>query len=81
MKKTTLFPALLLCLVMLLGVLSLPAHAENEPAAEGVCGESVTWTLRTDGLLILEGSGANYDYNDSYDYNIPWYSKASATAA
>ena len=37
--------------------------------AEGVCGDSVTWMLETDGDLYISGTGKMYDYTDS---NAPW---------
>ena len=42
-----------------------------ETLASGSCGETVTWTLTTDGNLTLSGNGAVENY-DSYK-NTPWY--------
>ena len=38
--------------------------------ASGTCGDNLTWRLTEEGELIIEGTGAMYDY--SYD-NSPWY--------
>ena len=32
---------------------------------EGLCGTSLTWTLTTDGVLTISGSGAMFDYSTS----------------
>lgn len=44
---------------------------------EGLCGTSLTWTLTTDGVLTITGSGAMFDYSTSkrpewypYEYAI-----------
>lgn len=38
--------------------------------ASGTCGENVTWTLDEEGVLILSGTGATYDYSSG---PAPWY--------
>ncbi len=63
---------LLLALVLVLGV---GAGAEDAPAAvvgEGSCGETLTWTLREDGVLTISGSGEMKSYFSSS--GVPWYS-------
>lgn len=42
----------------------------------GACGENVTWTLDSDGLLTISGSGAMEVYY--YDDDTPWYSYRSS---
>lgn len=37
----------------------------------GTCGENVTWTLTSDGVLTISGEGAMADY---YSSGAPWYS-------
>ncbi len=61
-------------LLALLLILGAGARAEGEPAAvvgEGSCGESLTWTLREDGVLTIAGSGDMKNY--SYSSDVPWY--------
>ena len=48
-----------------------------EIIASGVCGDDLTWTLDTDGLLTVSGTGDMADYNP--DNNItPWNSYLSS---
>ena len=46
---------------------------EPEPTvvASGTCGENVTWTLDSEGMLTISGTGAMADYGA---YDTPWYS-------
>lgn len=39
--------------------------------SQGNCGRTISWTLSTDGLLTLTGSGMTYDY--SSNKNAPWF--------
>ena len=41
------------------------------PVNSGICGDNVTWTLHSNGMLQISGSGKMYDY--SYSSNVPWY--------
>ncbi len=63
--------SLLLALCLLLG---LAPHAfAAEITASGACGadgDNLTWTLDSDGLLSIEGSGAMADYTE--DAPAPW---------
>lgn len=52
---------------------------ENEPAlvgeASGQCGDNAFWTLGSDGVLTISGTGEmwSWDYDfDIEDYNTPW---------
>ena len=49
------------------------AYTEREPAvvASGVCGENLTWSLISDGVLTLEGTGPMATYYG--EANIPWH--------
>ena len=49
------------------------SQTEKEIIDSGTCGENVTWTLDSEGLLIISGTGemTNYARNDW----APWYSK------
>ena len=70
MKKRLL--ALLLCAVMVCAVFvqALPVASAAEVTDSGNCGENLTWTLNTDGLLTISGTGEMEDYS-SYG-NVPW---------
>ncbi len=37
----------------------------------GKCGDNVNWALFTGGILVIDGQGATYDYNQG---TTPWYS-------
>ena len=39
--------------------------------ASGTCGTNLTWTLYTDGELIIEGTGAMNNYSSTDE--VPWY--------
>ena len=54
--------ALVFCL-LIINTLQLSAA---EDAASGTCGDSLTWTLKSDGSMTIEGSGAMYNYDDPY---------------
>ena len=49
------------------------AYVEREPAvvASGICGENLTWSLTSDGVLTLDGTGSMATYTG--EANIPWY--------
>ena len=49
------------------------AYVEREPAvvASGTCGENLTWSLTSDGVLTLDGTGPMATYYG--EANIPWY--------
>lgn len=40
--------------------------------ASGKCGENVTWTLDSDGVLTISGYGEMYDYNYASEGSAPW---------
>ena len=60
---------LLLTLCALLFVTGIPM-AFAETAQSGSCGEGVGWTLDSEGLLTVSGSGAMADYGSG---GAPWY--------
>ena len=72
--KARLLRRMLLALA-LLGLLTVGAWAAD-PVSSGTCGRNVTWTLSSDGVLTISGSGMMQDYSA---YNrAPWYgSRAS----
>ena len=64
--------ALVLGLVFLLALLPGGALAA-ETVASGDCGDNLTWTLDSDGVLTIEGAGSMYEYFT----NTPWASYSS----
>lgn len=68
----------LLTLVLLCACMTGHVQAAGVTAS-GECGGRLTWTLDSDGVLTISGTGTMYDY--SYTDNAPWYSqRASITA-
>ena len=77
MKRWIISLVLCLCVCLLVGELISRAEAANV-IASGSCGDSVKWTLDSDGVLTIRGSGKMHNYSDySYSsYNrVPWYSQ------
>ncbi len=64
--------ALVLGLVFLLALLPGGALAATT-VASGDCGDNLTWTLDSDGVLTIEGAGNMYEYYT----NTPWASYSS----
>ncbi|MBQ9879064.1 MAG: leucine-rich repeat protein [Clostridia bacterium] len=62
------FISLLLAAAMILCLLPAGTFAADV-ADSGECGENVTWTLDSNGLLTISGTGNMKDY--SYKYDIP----------
>ena len=62
--------AAVLCLCLLLGGLGFRVEAADV-IASGSCGDSVKWTLDSDGVLTIRGSGKMY----SNLVCAPWYSQ------
>ena len=58
------FSFVLLCAFF---VQALPVVSAAEVTDSGSCGENLTWTLNTDGLLTISGTGEMKDY-----INAPW---------
>ena len=79
MKKRIL--SILLAALMLLSALPLgmvdTAYAAAT-LASGKCGDSATWTLDSDGVMTISGTGATYNYDMDDDGNsaAPWCTKA-----
>ena len=53
-------------------------EAQMAVIASGSCGEHLTWSLNSSGVLTISGTGKMYDYygstNENYiDGNSPWY--------
>ena len=63
-----------LCALMLLSVLPFSAFAAKT-VASGVCGEHLSWTLDSDGVLTVSGTGEMDPYvsEEMGDDIAPWY--------
>ncbi len=70
MKKRILALLLGVFLLCTFFVQALPVASAAEMTYSGNCGENLTWTLNTDGLLTISGTGEMEDYS-SYG-NVPW---------
>ena len=70
MKKRILALLLGVFLLCTFFVQALPVASAAEVTYSGNCGENLTWTLDTDGLLTISGTGEMEDYS-SYG-NVPW---------
>ena len=53
------------------GILTWKPYTTADIADSGTCGEDVTWTLNSDGLLTISGTGKMSDYTEAYQW--PWY--------
>ena len=62
---------LLLSVVMVLCCLFCANAASAEITNEGECGKSLTWTLDTDGVLTVSGTGAMTSFTSAGAQ--PWY--------
>lgn len=63
-------------LVVGLFAITLASHETYaaDEVASGTCGDDLTWTLDSDGLLTISGEGNMYNYSDYGDERAPWYS-------
>ena len=55
--------------VTVTGTFTAEEQPETEIIASGTCGESLTWVLTEEYELVIEGTGAMYDYAAN---NVPW---------
>ena len=63
-----------LCLMICIAALCIFADSEALAATivdSGTCGDNLTWTLDSEGVLTISGTGAMQDYEDIID--VPWY--------
>lgn len=62
---------LMICFVMCMCLIP-PAFADEEIIASGICGDSITWNLNSNGILSINGTGemTNYGYPPNC---APWY--------
>ena len=84
--KTTIALVLMLCVILGPAVMAAPEGGvlsalrnsvvmRAEAAGSGKCGDSVNWSLASDGTLTLTGTGRIYDWTDAS--TPPWYSSRS----
>ncbi len=55
-----------------------PSESESTVTASGTCGENLTWTLTSDSVLIVSGTGEMDNY---YSSKAPWYDYISSIKA
>ena len=61
--------------------LVVDAAAQILVTMTGVCGDDLRWTLSSDGVLTITGTGAMYNYSGSSDNLSPWYSQRDRITA
>ena len=71
MKRWIISLVLCLCVCLLLGGLGFRVEAADV-IASGSCGDSVKWTLDSDGVLTIRGSGKMHNYSDYSSNRVPW---------
>ena len=67
--------AVVLAVVMLITILPPIEANAADIVASGTCGANLTWTLDSNGLLEISGTGTMSNYFDS---RAPWYSQRSS---
>ena len=55
--------------VIVTGTFTAEEQPEAEIIASGICGDSLTWALTEEYELVIEGTGAMYDYSAN---DVPW---------
>ena len=76
MKKSKRILSFLLALIVVVALMPVTALAADI-IATGTCGangDNLTWTLDSDGLLTISGTGAMADYDGTF---APWYAYVS----
>ena len=75
MKKTNKLISILLVVAMLLSMAPLTVFAATVEASGkfGASGNNLTWSLDSDGVLTVSGSGEMEDFANAS--KVPWYSK------
>ena len=77
MKKRLL--SFVLAVLMIVSILPATAlAADSDIVASGTCGaegdgSNLTWTLDSEGVLTISGSGDMHDYDDIPPYKSPWH--------
>jgi len=75
MNKTNKLISILLVMAMLLSMAPITVFAATVEASGkfGASGNNLTWSLDSDGVLTISGSGAMEDFANAS--KVPWYSK------
>ncbi len=75
MKKTNKLISILIAVAMLLSMAPISVFAASVVASGkfGASGSNLTWSLDSDGVLTISGSGAMEDFANVS--KVPWYSK------
>ena len=73
MKQTKRILSIVLAMVML--ALSMPMAYGAEIVDSGTCGDNITWTLDSEGLLTISGTGKMRNYSESKAN--PFYGKSN----
>ena len=67
--------SLLMAVVMCLTLLPFAAFADDASIVDsGICGENLTWTLDSDGILTISGTGNMWDFDER---DSSWWEYAS----
>lgn len=68
MKK---YIGIIVCFIMLLAAVAMGSYAAGADIVEsGECGENVSYTLDSDGVLTISGNGEMENYNDWSNYSL-----------
>lgn len=74
MEKIKKSASILIIFCMLISMLPVSVFAETTIVADGSCGESVYWSLDSNGVLTISGQGAMTNYTSSGSNAFaPWY--------
>ncbi len=77
MKMVKKLLSLSLALTMILSVIIIvPLSTSAQVVDSGSCGEGIKWSLDSNGVLTVTGTGDMTDYNDGS--SVPWYNNRSA---
>ncbi|MBO4873516.1 MAG: leucine-rich repeat protein [Lachnospiraceae bacterium] len=71
MRKTSKFLALFLTLALAFSLLPAGRTALAAGSYSGTCGDGLSWTLASNGIMRITGTGAMTDYSQSD--KAPWY--------
>ncbi|MDY4742675.1 MAG: fibronectin type III domain-containing protein [Lachnospira sp.] len=68
---------LILIIAVIAVIIGCTSVASAETVGSGTCGDNITWTLDSGGVLTLSGTGETYEYG-SYgsEERAPWYRNA-----
>ena len=80
MKRKIILLSCIIASLLLIFAFGITASAEETTeatsaptiVASGSCGDNVTYTLDSDGLLTINGTGDMYNYSSYYESHSPW---------